>query len=76
MQKEYRHIIKNFDLTYGEAKTLHDAEELIWQMLDMLSSSECSYDDDLHDMLNKAEEALCKLNPRLNVETTLDEKGE
>ena len=75
MKKEYRHVLHNFELSYKEAKTLSDAEDLLQQMHDDITTSECVYDEDLLDVVNKALYALGVCNPRLNVEISL-ENGE
>lgn len=76
MKREYRHILHNFDLSYKEAKTLSDAEDLLQQMHDDITTSECVYDEDLLYVIDQALEALGKCNPRLNVEISLEEKEE
>ena len=76
MTREYRHILHNFDLSYKEAKTLSDAEDLLQQMHDNITTSECVYDEDLLYVINQALKALGECNPRLNVGISLECKEE
>jgi hypothetical protein len=76
MTREYRRILENFDLSYKEAKTLSDAEDLLQQMHNDITTSECAYDEDLLYVIDQALEALGKCNPRLNVEISLECKEE
>ena len=75
MKKEYRHVLHNFELSYKEAKTLSDAEDLLQQMHDNITTLEGEYDMDLLEAIEHALNTLRICNPRLNVEITL-ENGE
>lgn len=76
MTKEYRHILHNFDLSYKEAKTLNDAEDLLLRMHNDITTSGLAYDEDLLCVIDQSLEALRKCNPRLNVESSLESKKE
>ncbi len=72
MTKEYRYILRNFDLNYEEAKTLSDAENLLQRMHDDINALECECDKDLSKVIDNALHSLYECNPRLNVESALE----
>ena len=72
MKREYRHILHNFDLSYKEAKTLSDAEDLLQQMHDDIEALESEYDTDLLEVIEHALYQLEVCNSRLNVNITIE----
>jgi hypothetical protein len=72
MQRDYKQIIRNYDLTKKEATMLKDAEVLIEQMHDDLDGTDMEYLKDLKDIIDEAYDVIGCLNARLNVNITLD----
>lgn len=72
MEREYRTIVKNIELTKTEAATLFNAKRICEDALTLIY--EQPYDNDLKEALEAGLNGLEKCNARLNVNTILDEE--
>lgn len=67
MEREYRKVIENIKLTKEEAKILYQAKEILMMAVTDILNSNCEYDKDLVETINKGIDGLNECNPRLNV---------